>query len=157
MFNEKRRTKKTNRKESIMMKKTLLVAGLATVMTVSTGLAVASAQEVIDDTPITVPERDRDQLRDCDPNGGGAIADQVRDQIRDREHDQDCDLCDGDAVKVQEQKRARLGADGEAGFSADRVGGTTGAGHGQGVLDGTGPQYDGPEDGTGNKFGPAGR
>ena len=148
------------------MKKTLIAVGLATAMTVSAGLAVASAQEVTDDTPTTVVDQDRDQVRDCDLYDGDAVVAQDgeldRDQDRDRDvvaewdpdqirdQDRNCDLCDGDGdgdgAQVQERERERVGADGSAGV-----------GHGQGVVDGTGPLQDGPEDGAGNQFGPGGR
>ncbi len=161
-----------------MMKKTLLAAGLAAAMTVSTGLAVAGAQEVVDETPTTAVDQnqDREQVRDCDLNdgdvgqfqdgnqtrdrdcdlnNGDAVGDPDRSQVRDR--DRDCELSDGDAVQLQERERAQVGADGAAGFSADRANGSSGVGRGQGVSDGTGPLHDGPEDGTGKQFGSAGR
>ena len=156
----------------MMMKKTLIAAGLAAAMTVSTGLAVASAQEVVDETPTTVV--DQNQVRDCDLYDGDVVQFQGGDQNRDRDcdlhngdavgdpdrsrdRDRDCELSDGDAVQLQERERAQLGSDGAAGFSADRANGSSGVGRGQGVSDGTGPQHDGPEDGTGKQFGSAGR
>ena len=136
-----------------MMKKTLLAAGLATALTVSTGLAVASAQVAIDDTPTAMVEQDRDQVRDCDLYNGDAVADQDRNQVRDR--DRDCELCTDDAVQLQNREREQVGVDGMTGVVAGRANGSSGVGNGQGVLDGTGPLHDGLEDGIGNQFGSA--
>ncbi len=65
-----------------MMNKTLLSLGLATAMVVSTGAAVAAAQDDVattSPTSVQVVDQDRDQIRDCDLYDGTAA------QIRDRD------------------------------------------------------------------------
>lgn len=137
-----------------MMNKTLLSLGLATAVVVSTGAAVAAAQDDGATTrPATVQavDQDRDQLRDCDLYDGTA------DQARDR--DRDPAMTSTDAVQVRQRVRAQEHrADGDPAFGRGvAADGAANGGFGDGVGDGTGPIHDGPADGTGRQLGRSGR
>ncbi len=118
-----------------MWKKTMLAIGLAGVLTVPAGMALAATG---DRDPVTTLARE-----------------QAREQVRDQERDQ---AMDRDRLRIHDP--ATCDGTGLMGQNHDQVGsglGTPGAGYGQGAMDGSGPIHTPPADGAGDRFGAAGR
>lgn len=148
-----------------MLRKALVVLGLAGVLTLSAGLALASTEPVVDDLDegstlmVPVGDRDLDQVRledstscgTCSRVDGGEyrVQEQVqrRDQVQDRDRIYDPDGCDGDGLQLREQVRAQAHAQTQVGPQASDQ--SNGGAFGEGPRDGTGPLHEGPADGTG--------
>jgi len=116
-----------------MWKRTMLAVGLAGVLAVPAGVALAAT-----DDPVNDADRNRvtTQMRD-----------QARDQARtrDRLRVQDPATCDGTGPMSTGYHHGGSGS------------GASGAGYGQGAMDGTGPIHTQPADGSGFRHGAGGR
>jgi hypothetical protein len=143
--------KPTSRGDPTMIRKNLLTVGLAAVLAVPAGIALAQTDDgmVEDETTVTTvaPDqiRDRQRLQDpetCDgtcPRADGETAivqDQTQTRLRQRLHDPE--LCEADGDRVGRQLRLHATEDGRG------RGGTAGfgPGGGRGPGDGTGPYHD---------------
>jgi hypothetical protein len=119
-----------------MWKRVTLAIGIAAVLAIPAGMAVAGTSDPAEDL-----NRDRvtttggDQARDMS---------QDRARTRDRVRLQDPANCDGTGPRGVSHHGAGSGSAGR------------GAGYGHGAMDGTGPIHAHPEDGTGFRYGGGG-
>lgn len=124
-----------------MFKKSALIVSTALVLALPAGAALASTNEVDDQTIPTVT---------CDRFQEGA-------QFRQSAGNPDCVYGeDGARVNTMTQERHQYRDQAECtGAGRDARDGSAGNGHGPG--DGSGPREQGPPDGSGNRFGRTGR
>lgn len=147
-----------------MTRKTLIAMGLAGVLVIPAGAALAATDDSLVELPAQVLLQDQAQQQDRvqDPTECGACrrlaGEEVQgaavagDQARIRERMQDSTECDGEGVQLRQQLHSQTQAAAGAG-----LGGGAGAAYGAGPQDGTGPIHEGPADGTGNRYGAGGR
>lgn len=156
-----------------MMKKTLFALGLAVLLAIPAGAAMAStvATDDTSDVPpvVAVQNQERDQVRlqdsaECDGTCPNADSDGTPLMARDRERVMDPELCDGEGplgdqhqAQLGTQYRAELGSQNQAQLGGQHQAQLGEGGFGSGPADGTGPLHEGPADGTGQQYGARGR